>query len=156
VLTRPSTPADDALLFELYSRSRADEFALMPLPPEQLQFLARMQFDSQHSSYRMMYPGTAPEIVLKDSAPAGIFWIAVLENEIRIVDIAIVPECRRMGIATALYEGAMSLARQSRKPVRASVVRFNSRSVEFHRKLGFVFTEDDEIYWGVEWTASSL
>ena len=152
VSLRPATAEDESFLFDLYCAVRAPEFALLPLPPEQKNHLIAMQYAAQRNAYRAEYPGSSYEIVLEQGRPVGRIWIARLEDEFHLVDIALLPQARNAGIGTMLMKQLQAEARRAGKPVRSSIFQFNPGSLRFHQRLGFQVTNEDEIQCYMEWT----
>jgi len=148
---RDAVPEDEAFLFELYAAARADEFAL--LPEAQRPVLLRFQYLAQSGAYRAMYPGTGYRIVLRDAQPVGRIWIAELENEVRLVDIALLPGARNSGIGSLLVGQLQRRAQAAGKPLRSSVFRFNPGSLRWHQRLGFRVAGQDELRIDLEWLA---
>jgi ribosomal protein S18 acetylase RimI-like enzyme len=63
------------------------------------------------------------------------------EAEVRIVDIALLPDYCNRGIGTTLLRGLQSEAAAAGKPLRIHVERFNPALVLYHR-LGFQQVDD--------------
>jgi hypothetical protein len=59
----------------------------------------RMQFNAQHKYYTENYPGANFQVILMDEQPVGRLYTHNRENEIRIMDIALLPENRGRGSA---------------------------------------------------------
>ena len=51
-----------------------------------------MPFDAQHAYYQEHYAGAAFDVILVDGQPAGRLYVARESDEIRIIDIALLPE----------------------------------------------------------------
>jgi len=109
---RPALPQDEIFLYELYSAVRAPEFALAPVTPAQKEHLMRMQFRGQMSSYAQMFPNSCCHVVMLDGNPAGRLWVAMLESEYHLVDIAVHPDLQSKASAPCSSSGC------SRKPRR--------------------------------------
>ena len=151
ITLRAAVAEDDGFLFHLYCKTREPEFALLALPDQQKIQLLQMQHNAQQSSYRGQYPGSENLLVLHQGVPAGRIWIARLEDEIRLVDIALLPEFRSQGAGTFLMNEILAEARKAGKPVRSTVFRFNPGSLRFHQRLGFQVKAEDEIQFYMEW-----
>jgi GNAT superfamily N-acetyltransferase len=148
---RPALPPDEPFLYEVYHALRAPEFALVALPEAHKQQLIRMQFQAQLGSYAAMYPNSCYHLVLLDDQPIGKLWVARLESEFHLVDIAMLPKYRKLGIGTALIERLQQEAAQAGLPIRSSVFRFNLGSFRFHQRLGFGVLREDLINFYMEW-----
>src|ERR1035438_8083871 len=134
ITVRRVTPEDRDFLFGLYCAARAEDFSLLALPKDQKQQLILMQFTAQQNAYRAQFPGSDYVIVMQNDRPVGRIWIAEMEQEFHLVDIALLPEARRAG-----------------KTVRSTVFRFNSGSLRFHERLGFRISAEDPVQYYMEW-----
>ena len=100
-----------------------------------------MQFELQHSQYHENYTHTTYEIVLVDGEPAGRLYVSRWENELRIVDIALVPEFRGRGVGGGLLRELLDEADAAGKRVTIHVERENP-ALELYRRLGFAVKEE--------------
>jgi ribosomal protein S18 acetylase RimI-like enzyme len=71
------------------------------------------------------------------------------ESEIRIVDIALLPDYRGNGIGTALLRDLFSEADAAGKTVTIHVERFNP-ALRLYERLGFSVAEDKGVYLFLE------
>jgi ribosomal protein S18 acetylase RimI-like enzyme len=71
------------------------------------------------------------------------------ESEIRIVDIALLPDYRGNGIGTALLRDLFSEADAAGKTVTIHVERFNP-ALRLYERLGFALAEDKGVYLFLE------
>src|ERR1700734_383742 len=94
ISVRAVVAGDRDFLFNLYCAVRAPEFALLVLPDKQKEQVIRFQYAAQQSAYRAQYPGSDYAIVLRDNESIGRIWIAELEHEFHLVDIALLPDAR--------------------------------------------------------------
>jgi ribosomal protein S18 acetylase RimI-like enzyme len=153
---RPALPQDEIFLYELYSAVRAPEFALAPVTPAQKEHLMRMQFRGQMSSYAQMFPNSCCHVVMLDGNPAGRLWVAMLESEYHLVDIAVHPDLQSKGIGTVLIQRLQQEAAKAGLPIRCSVFRFNPGSLRFHQRLGFTIVREDLMHYYMEWRSVAL
>ena len=84
-----------------------------------------MQFHAQADWYRQHYADASFDVVLVDGEPAGRLYLHRGETEIRIVDIALLPEHRGSGIATSLLRDLLAEADAAGKSVTIHVERLN-------------------------------
>jgi ribosomal protein S18 acetylase RimI-like enzyme len=150
---RPVTDADRPLLFQVYASTRADELKLVPWTEEQKLAFVRQQFEAQDTYYRENYRDTTWEVVLADGAPAGRIYVARWPQEIRVIDIALLPEFRGGGLGTRLLTEVLDEARTAGKPVRIHVEVMNPARGLYER-LGFRQVADQGVYLMMEWNAS--
>jgi len=146
--------ADEALLLELYSSTRADELALVPWDAVQKQAFLQMQFSAQQRHYRAYFPHARHEMIEAEGQPVGRLYVDRRETEIRILDVTLLPETRRRGIGTIILQNLMKEAVQANKSLSISVESFN-RSLRLFQRLGFVKMEESGASWLMEWRAGS-
>jgi GNAT superfamily N-acetyltransferase len=109
-----------------------------------------MQFDAQSHDWDRNYPDASREVVLIGGEPAGRLYLDRRHDEIRIVDIALLPEHRGGGAGTALLHEVLAEAKKAGKPVGIHVERFNPAR-RLYERLGFVEREDRGVYLLMEW-----
>ena len=144
VALRPVEPGDVAFLYRVYASTREEELAKTGWDETQKAAFLRMQFDAQSSYYEEHYRGAEFSVILSD-LPAGRLYVARWKEEIRIVDIALLPEYRRMGIGTLLLRDLISESEESGKPLSIHVERFNP-ALRLYERLGFRAVEDKGVY----------
>jgi GNAT superfamily N-acetyltransferase len=118
-------------------------------PAQKAAFLLQ-QFQAQHAFYQEQYKDTRFDVILQEDEPIGRLYVARWRDEIRIVDIALLPEHRGTGIGTAIVRGLLAEAAAVGKPVRIHVERLNPAR-RLYDRLGFVPIEDKGVYWLMEW-----
>jgi GNAT superfamily N-acetyltransferase len=128
--------ADAEFLLGVYASTRAEELAVVPWSDAQRQAFLRMQFDAQDASYREQRPQATFDVILVDGQPAGRLYVDRLADEIRIVDVALLPDHRAMGVGTLLIRRILDEGRASGRPVTIHVERGNRARVLYER-LGF-------------------
>jgi GNAT superfamily N-acetyltransferase len=109
-----------------------------------------MQFAAQAQYYREHYPNTSFDVIVLDDQPVGRLYVARWTDEIRIVDIALLPESCSRGIGTRLIQRLQAEARDAHKPLRIHVERFNP-ALRLYERLGFRQVEDRGVYLFLEW-----
>ena len=142
---RPATDDDLPFLLRLYGSLRAEELAGTDWPAEQKEAFVRQQFEAQHVWYRENYTGASFDVVEVDGVPAGRLYVARWENEVRIVDISLLPEHRGKGLGNALLQAVFADADAAGKPVSIHVERFNP-ALRLYSRLGFALREDKGVY----------
>jgi ribosomal protein S18 acetylase RimI-like enzyme len=142
---RPANPTDREFLFRVYASTRTEELAPVPWDEHQKAAFLRMQFDAQDRHYHEHFPDAAFQVVVRDGQPAGRFYVARWAKEIRIVDIALLPEHRDAGIGTALLRELFAEADRAGKPVSIHVERFNP-ALRLYERLGFRRVVDKDVY----------
>lgn len=130
------TSADESFLQLIYATTRADEMRLTPWTEEQKNLFLQMQFQAQQQYYLSRYPNASLNVVKLKDEPIGRLYVAELADEIRIIDITILPEHRNRGIATRLVKDVLHAGDEKQKPVQIYVENFNP-SARFFSRLDF-------------------
>ena len=151
VTLRPIQPADQEFLYQVYASTRTDELAVTDWNEEQKQSFLRMQFDAQHRHYQEHYAKAAFSVVLLNEQPVGRLYLARWDHDIRIVDIALLPQFRRFGIGSSLLQDILTEGEQSRKTVSIHVERFNP-AMRLYERLGFRKQGEVGVYFRMEWS----
>ena len=152
---RPIAPGDMPFLYRVYFSTREAELALVDWSAAQKDAFVRQQFAAQHHHYQEHYAGAAFQIILADEQPAGRLYVARWPAEIRIVDIALLPEYRNAGIGTRLLTDLMAEARASHKSLSIHVEQFNP-ALSLYTRLGFTRTGEHGVYYRMDWTPPPL
>jgi ribosomal protein S18 acetylase RimI-like enzyme len=147
---RPAGPADEELLFRVYASTRAQELSPVPWSEEQKQGFLRQQFSAQSAYWAEHYPDAERSIIEVDGLPAGRLYVQRWEKEIRLVDIALLPEFRRRGVGTSLLRGLFSEATRRGVPVTIHVEIFNPARALYER-LGFESRGEQGVYVLMAW-----
>jgi len=153
LLLRPAQAADEDFLFELYRDSLADEFASLPLRGAQLDFLVRMQFQARESGYSATFPHAADRIIVRGGKRIGRLLVAADEQEVRILDLAVLAAERGAGAGSFAIGEALREAAAAARALRLSVLKSNLPAASLYRRLGFRETSGDELYLEMEWAA---
>jgi ribosomal protein S18 acetylase RimI-like enzyme len=88
-------------------------------------------------------------VILVDGEPAGRLYVHRGDRETRIVDIALLPEQRGIGIGTTLLRDLLAEADAAGKSVTMHVEQFNP-ALRLYERLGFSIAEDRGVYLFLE------
>ena len=102
ITVRPMALDDMPFLCRVYASTREEELMQVPWTATQKESFLQMQFEAQHHHYMEHYRDAAFGVILEDGLPVGRLYIARWPEEIRIVDISLLPEYRRRGIGSFL------------------------------------------------------
>jgi ribosomal protein S18 acetylase RimI-like enzyme len=149
VKLRPATEDDRELLLRVYASTRADELAPVPWPEEAKRAFVEQQFASQDAYYREHYPTATFDVIVDDGEDIGRLYVDRWEREIRIVDIAILPEARGRGVGSALLRDLIAESEAAGKPLTIHVERQNP-ALGWYERLGFRLNEDRGVYLFLE------
>jgi ribosomal protein S18 acetylase RimI-like enzyme len=147
---RPARDDDEPFLYDLYRSTRIDELSQTGLPPAQLDTLIRLQFTAQQHHFRQAFPDAEHLIILVDDRPAGRVLIYRSGREVRLVDIAFLPEMRGGGIGSELIRGLQAEAAAAFKPLTLYVAKQN-RAARLYERLGFKAVEETGGHIHMQW-----
>lgn len=150
---RSERPEDEPLLFELYASTRQEEMDALNWPTELRAAFVTMQFKAQRTGYASMFPQGEFQMILLNGAPIGRMVVDWAGEEIRLVDLVIVPEHRNSGVGTELITTLMRQAEAAKKPLRLSVIMGN-RATRLYERLGFRKTGQEGFHDDMEWIAT--
>ena len=150
VTLRPATPADRDFLLRVYTESRAEELAAADWTDEEKQAFCLSQFDAQDSHYRRHYPECEFLVIEKNGAPIGRLYRDRRDDEIRVVDIALLGAERGQGIGGRLMQNILAEAAEAGIMVRIHVERANPAR-RLYDRLGFRLVEKGEVYDLLSW-----
>ena len=150
VTVRPLRAEDGPFLRALYASTREAEMALVDWTGDQKSAFLEMQFELQHRAYLDQFRNAEFLIVQLGAQPIGRLYVDRRADEIRILDIALVPQHRGSGIGRSLLQGVLDEAAQTGQPVRLHVERFN-RALRLYQRLGFSVREDNGVSLLLEW-----
>jgi ribosomal protein S18 acetylase RimI-like enzyme len=151
ILLRPTTDADRELLLAVYASTRVEELDQVPWAPGAREAFLEMQFTAQDHEYRRLNPRGSFDVIEVDGRPAGRLYVDRRPGDLRIVDIAVLPEFRNRGIGRRLVEELQQQAAAEGRIVSIHVEAHN-RAAGLYERLGFVLAEDLGVYRRMEWT----
>jgi ribosomal protein S18 acetylase RimI-like enzyme len=149
VTLRPVRPDDADFLFRLYASTREEELRAVPWDAAQKDAFLRQQFGAQTAQYAQVYPAGDFRVIESSGRPAGRLYLQRGPEEVRIVDIALLPEHRGAGIGTALLRDVLAEADAAGRHVTIHVERVNP-ALHLYERLGFRPVEDRGIYLFME------
>ena len=142
---RPERPDDRPLMFALFAQSRAAEMALVDWTAAQQQAFLEHQFAAQTEAYRGAYAGGRFDVVELDGLAIGRLYLADLGEELRIVDIALLPMWCGRGIGSRLLAAVLAEADAAGRPVSLHVEHWNPAR-RLYERLGFQPVSEDSVY----------
>lgn len=148
---RPVCPDDEEFLLAVYHSTRADELAQAEWQPGQKEAFVQWQFNLQRSEYDARFPDAEYNLILIDGERAGRIWIGRDEKQIRLLDIALLPEFQNRGAGTFLIQKLIDEAVATKKALRHMVFVLNNDAHRFYERLGFKIIEDLGAYKHMEW-----
>jgi ribosomal protein S18 acetylase RimI-like enzyme len=151
---RPIQAEDEPFLFTLYSSTREEELAQTGWSDAEKETFLRQQFKAQHTHYMQHFSAAKFDIIYLDTISIGRLYIDRRVDEIRLIDIAILPEYRNKGFGSVLIKNILTEAEHKNLPVRIHVEQFNP-AIRLYRRLGFKELNNSGIYLLMEWIPGS-
>ncbi len=147
---RPIAPEDEPFLSEIYATTR-DDLRQVPWENEEQKsvFLA-LQFRAQHKYYLQQFPKAALDLILLRAKPVGRFYLDRRADEIRILDLSILPEFRNRGIGTLFLKELLDEGGQTELPVTIYLQR-DDPARRLYERLGFTKIEESGFNHLLEW-----
>lgn len=135
---------DDLPFFEkLYIETRRDEFAILDWDDNQIEMLLKMQFNAQTQSYRMQFPDMENFVIEADGNAVGRL---MTNGEIRLIDIAVLPESRNLGIGSFVLNHLLEQANGKQKHIFLQVLKTNVAAFRLYERFGFQTIGEDDLY----------
>lgn len=151
VTLRNETDADVPFIEGLYASTRAAELAPVPWPESEKARFLQSQFALQRAHYRLHYADALFLLIERDGTPIGRIYLHESAGEIRLMEVALVPESRGRGVGTALVRALVTEARE--RGVRLTLhVEPDNPAQRLYARLGFRRVETRGIYDFLEWT----
>jgi ribosomal protein S18 acetylase RimI-like enzyme len=149
---RPATDDDRELLRDVYASTRDEELSQVAWADGQREAFVQMQFDLQDTQYRANNPHGSFDVIEVDGRPAGRLYVDRRPTDIRIVDIALLPQFRGAGIGTRLIAEVLAEARGSGRSASIHVEERNP-AARLYRRLGFTTVAERGLYRLMECSA---
>jgi len=144
--------SDVPFLRRLYLSVRWEELAPTGWNDAQKTAFLESQFAAQYRHYALVYAEAVFHIIRHGAEPIGRVVIFSNDRDIRIVDIALLPEWRGRGIGTDLLKTVFAKASAAKQIVSIHVEQFNPAKTLYTR-LGFRKCGEHGPYWLMEWKA---
>lgn len=148
---RPVSDSDNDFLLSVYASTREEELAQAEWGEGQKEMFLRWQLDLQRREYETRFPDADYRVIVLDQQPAGRIWIGADNEQIRLLDIALLPQFQNRGVGTALLRRLIEEAGQQGKVLRHMVFVLNNNAERFYERLGFRQIEDFGAYKHMEW-----
>jgi ribosomal protein S18 acetylase RimI-like enzyme len=147
---RPATDSDREFLLRVYGSTRAEELSVVPWDEQLKQAFIEQQFTAQDAHYKEHYADASFDVIEIGGEPAGRLYVHRGERDVRIVDIALLPEFRGRGVGGAVVEALIEEAGTSGRSLSIHV-EANNRARTLYDRLGLVQAGAHGVYLLMEW-----
>jgi ribosomal protein S18 acetylase RimI-like enzyme len=152
---RPEGPRDEAFLRRLILDTIAGELGASAWPEPMRSHLLDIQYAARRRAHGAGFSESSSQIIQTDGADAGWLVTTTLPDEVRLVEIMVVPERRGQGVGTAAIRQVLDAAAEAAKPVRLAVNVTNRAAIGLYERLGFHRIDGDEVQHFMEYSPPS-
>jgi ribosomal protein S18 acetylase RimI-like enzyme len=146
---RAAGPDDREVLFRIYASTRAEELSQTGWSDDvKVQFLGT-QFEAQDRYYRDVYPAATFDVVEVSGEPAGRLYVNRGPDEIRVIDIALLPPFRGRGLGSTILRAVLDEADATNRKVTIHVEQHNP-ALRLYERLGFQVRDNRGLYYFLE------
>ena len=142
---RPITKDDREFLYRCYASTRTEELSVVPWSDADKDQFLRMQFNAQTDHYDKHYAKAQFQVILVDDVPAGRLYVDRWPQEIRIVDITLLPGFRGRGVGSTLLQTLIEESEAAGKSLSIHVEK-NNPAMRLYTRLGFVPVGEVGVY----------
>ncbi|MDB5694143.1 MAG: N-acetyltransferase [Alphaproteobacteria bacterium] len=142
---RQAGDGDLPFLAQVYGSTRTEELAATGWPDETKRAFLAHQFDAQHAHYRAHYPRAEWLVIVQGGEDVGRLYVEEWDDQIRIVDIALLPDARGGGIGAAILADLARESEAKAKPLTIHVEK-NNPARRLYLRLGFAPKSDHSVY----------
>jgi len=153
VTLRPETESDASFILDLFLSTREELPGWRELLPAQRTEILKSQSAHQVHHYRTTFPNAWFTIVEVNNRPAGRLYVNQTQNELRVIDISLLPEYRQNGIGTQLIKNIQAESIRTQTPILLHV-EIESKARGFYTHLGFHELKSNSTHTAYVWQPS--
>ena len=146
---RPEETGDEPFLEALYASTRAGELSLVAWSAADKAAFLKQQYRLRSLHYRAQHPGAEFLVVVDAGKPIGRLCVCRNADEVRLVDVALLPEHRGHGIGGRLVREVLERAAGEGRRVTAHVAHDNPAR-RLYERLGFRVVSGEGMYLALE------
>ncbi len=151
---RPAEADDEPFQRQVFQSTREPIAQLIDWDAEREAAFLAMQFLAQSSHYHRAFAGSSYDVIELDGRPVGRVFVYRGPDDIRVVDIGLMPQYRGQGIGGTVLMAVMAEAAESGRPVRLQTDPTN-RALRLYERLGFVRVGTTGVHVDLEWMPGS-
>jgi GNAT superfamily N-acetyltransferase len=150
---RPARPSDQPFLESLY-RSTREDLRLLDAEEDFIEEFIGFQRRAQTEGYGGMFPNAMYFVVDYHTESIGRVVLDFGANEIRVIDIALIPAARGKGYGGQILQAVQATAGKVMTPVTLTVRFDHLRAKQLYTRLGFAVEEAQIPYERMVWYPS--
>ena len=143
---RPEQFEDDQFLLALYGSTRQSELDLTGWDAATKDQFVAMQFHAQRTYYRTHYSDASYDVVELNGRPVGRLYVRRHEDEIVLMDVALLPEYRSQGLGSRLLAALIDESVHTSRKLTLHVETNNPRAYAWYRRFGFEDVENNSLH----------
>lgn len=147
---RPQRDSDGAFMASLYNSTREDLRSAIA-EHDFIEELIEMQFRAQREGYGQQFPNAMYFIVELHDQPIGRVAVDFGPNEVRMIDLALIPAARNKGHGTNVVRTLQAAALKTRVPLTLTVLMNNPRAIQLYALLGFQIEQQTQTHALMAW-----
>ena len=147
---RPVGKADQEFLDELYFASREDLHQAVP-DAALLRQLIAMQHATYQAGLQENFPDAEYWVLQQEGRPIGRAVVHRSPEDLRLLDLAVVPSARRAGAAKAVVRALQAAASSCKLPLTLAVGKANHPACNLYLGLGFTVQSADHVLVQMAW-----
>lgn len=156
---RPARDSDRIFMESLYKSTR-DDLRLIDAEEDFIEELIDMQQNAQSEGYGDKFPNAMYFIIEKHNERVGRVVVDFGPNEVRLVDIAIIPAARGNGFGKGVIQALQMAAAKICVPLTLCVYKTNVDAYRLYLSLGFQVADtsptNDMLMWYPETVESKI
>ncbi len=147
---RPAMAADGPFVESLYKSTR-DDLKTIDAEAGFIEELIEQQYHAQTVGYGEKFPNAMYFVVEKVNQKIGRVVVDFGPNEVRVVDIALIPTARNQGFGQGIIKSLQYAAASSGAPLTLTVAAGNIAATRLYAKMGFQPIEESPTYNLLAW-----
>lgn len=147
---RPMNASDNAFIETLY-RSTRDDLRMLDAEDDFIEEFISFQRRAQTEGYGDMFPNAMYFVAEYHHERIGRVVLDFGQNEIRVVDIALIPAARGKGFGGQILQAVQMTAGKVMAPVTLTVRFDHLRAKQLYERLGFTVEEAQIPYERMVW-----
>lgn len=151
---RPAAATDQDFLARLYASTR-DDLKSLTADPAFVASIIGMQQRAQASGYRHSFPDAVYLVLEQEGEPVARIVVNVSSAEMRLVDIAVMPQVRGKGFGSAVLRALQQCAAENKLPLTLAVHHSNPNAKRLYQALGFQSRSFDEMSEQMIWNKAA-